>query len=136
MAKELLLSPTSVKNILNQNHIQFFQPIEVYPLSLTHTENRVNFCNNMLNVLQQSIIFTDKSSIDVDLKGHGIWRKMDLYHPGSFYEKTAQHIHIMAWGKIGPRGFRTPWSDLTNKSIQKNILKLSFNIDLLEISEA
>lgn len=108
VANELPLSPTSVRNILNQNHIQFFQQIAVCPLSPTHVGNRVNFCNNMLNALPQNIIFTDESSVEVNLKGHGIWRKRGLYPPGSFYEKTAHPLHIMVWGGIGPRGFRTP----------------------------
>ena len=40
--------------------------------------------------------------------GHGIWRRRGLYPLGTFYEKNPHPTHVMVWGGIGPRGFRTP----------------------------
>ena len=60
-------SPSSIKKVLNENKIQFFQKIPVCPLKQNHLNNRVNFCANMINVPPQSIIFTDESTVEVDL---------------------------------------------------------------------
>ena len=104
VANNFPICATSVKNILNEHKIQFFQQIPICPLNPNHVTNRINFCNNMINTMPQNIIFTDENSVEVNLKGHGIWRKRGLYPPGSFFEKTAHPIHVMVWGGIGPRG--------------------------------
>lgn len=92
------LSPSSIRKVLNENKIQFFQKILVCPLKQTHFNNRVNFFGNMINAPQQNIIFTDESTVEVDLGGHGIWRRRGLYPLGTFYEKPPHPTHVMVWG--------------------------------------
>ena len=101
------ISPNSTKTILNTNQIRYFKPISICPLTDRHKNNRIFFTNNMLNGIPQNIIFTDESTVRVDLNGRGIWRKRGLYPQGSFFEKDPHPLQIMVWGGIGPRGFRT-----------------------------
>ena len=108
VADDFPICPASVRNILNENSINFYRPIPICPLTDNHVNNRMTFCTNMLINLPQNIIFTDESTVEVNLAGHGIWRRRGLYPPGSFFPKDPHHMHIMVWGGIGPRGFRTP----------------------------
>lgn len=101
------ICPNSAKTILNSNKIHYFKPMAVCPLTARHKNNRTSFSNNMLNGAPQNIIFTDESTVRVDLNGRGIWRMRGLYPPGSFFEKDPHPLSIMVWGGIGPRGFRT-----------------------------
>ena len=95
VANNFPICATSVKNILNEHKIQFFQQIPICPLNPNHVTNRINFCNNMINTMPQNIIFTDESSVEVNLKGHGIWRKRGLYPPPLGLFSRKQHILFM-----------------------------------------
>lgn len=105
---EFDVSHSSVKTILNENKIKFHQQIARVPLTPVHMTNRQNFCNGMLASPQPNIIFTDESTVEVNLKQKGIWRRRGFYPPGSFYDHDAHPISVMVWGGIGPRGYRTP----------------------------
>jgi hypothetical protein len=64
----------------------------------------------MLNQVDPTIpiIFTDESTVEVDLSGTGIWRIRGVYPSEVFFRKDAHPVHVMVWGGIGPNGYRTP----------------------------
>jgi hypothetical protein len=57
---------------------------------------------------QTPIIFTDESTVEVDLSRGGLWRKRGHQIPESYFVHNAHPIHVMIWGGIGPNGYRTP----------------------------
>ena len=104
------ISTTSARSALNEDGIKYFQKIPVPPLTATHMQNRVNFATQFAQMAyanMPSLIFTDESTVEVNLNGGGIWRRRGEYPPGSFYEKVAHPVSCMIWGAIGPKGFRT-----------------------------
>lgn len=107
VAYNFSLSTTSVRGILNDNSIHYHKPIPTVPLLPTHKMNRIAFCTNYLNNMCPNVIFTDESTIQIQLGVGGIWRRRGLYPPGSFAEKDPHPISVMVWGGIGPRGDRT-----------------------------
>lgn len=54
-------------------------------------------------------MFTDESTVVLDLSRHGIWRQRGFHPPESFYWKDHHPVHVMVWGggAIGPSCFRT-----------------------------
>lgn len=104
------ISTTGAKKILNDNGYSYHQKIAITPLKPDHINARLNLCNRFLVYDYGQlwpIIFTDESTIIVDLNNGGIWRKRGHYPPQAFYEKDKKPTSIIIWGGIGPRGYRT-----------------------------
>ena len=104
------ISKSKCRKILNDNGIKYHRKIGRTPLTPVHHRKRVNFCQiygNMPYPLPP-IIFTDESTVCVNLNEGGIWRRAGEYPPGSFYDKFQKPKSVMVWGAIGPMGFRTP----------------------------
>lgn len=98
---------STIKKILNENRIEFFKRTPVSPLTEEHKNKRLEIVSMICSVEPRSlppIVFTDESSIYVDLEKGGIWRLRGFYPPECFYEKKQAPVHIMVWGGIGPRG--------------------------------
>lgn len=110
MASDSGISRTSAKTILNDNHISYHNKIAITPLKPWHIEARLAFANRFLVHNYKDLwpmIFTDESTVVVNLNSGGIWRARGHYPPQAFFEKDKKPPSIMVWGGIGPRGFRT-----------------------------
>lgn len=111
VANEFDIAKSSVKSILNENKISYYKRTPISPLTEFHKNRRLNICRQITSVSPQNllpIIFTDESTVYMDLEGGGIWRERGFYPPQSFFEKEQGPLHLMIWGGIGPNGFRTP----------------------------
>jgi hypothetical protein len=63
---------------------------------------RVQFCQEQLNdVANLPIIFTDESTVTQDLNLGGIWRQKGEFVPEGLYEAEAHPCSVMVWGAIG-----------------------------------
>lgn len=105
------ISKTSVYNILLENKITYHPKIAISPVTDRHKRNRVQFSMQFANIPYQNIpqiIFTDESTVEVNLKNGGVWRKRGFYNESAFYIREAHPLRVMVWGAIGPLGFRTP----------------------------
>jgi transposase-like protein len=103
------ISRSRVWEIRHKNHYHFYQETPVCPLDQGHKDARVRFCETILTQIAPDvpIIFTDESTVQVNLCGRGIWRKHGVHIPESFIPKVAHPVQVMIWGGIGPGGFRT-----------------------------
>lgn len=111
VANEFDIAKSSVKSILNENNIGYYKRTPISPLSQYHKNKRLDIYKQITRIPPQNllpIIFTDESTVYMDLEGGGIWRERGFYPPQSFYEKKQGSLHLMIWGGIGPNGFRTP----------------------------
>lgn len=109
ISKEFDLADSSVKKILNENKIKYFQRIPVTPLTGPHKQKRLHICNQIISMPFKNfppIIFSDESSIEIQ-QVRGIWREAGSYPPQAFYEKDIKTMSAMVWGGIGPNGYRT-----------------------------
>lgn len=121
------ISTTSVKKILNDDGYSYHQKTAVTPLRQEHVNARLGMCNRFLVYDYGQlwpIIFTDESTIIVNMNNGGIWRKRGHYPPQAFYEKDKKPTSIMVWGGIGPRGYRT------------QLIKFSENVNKVTYQEA
>lgn len=92
------ISTTSTKKGLNTNGISYHEKIPITPLKPQHIEARLNMCDRFLIFDYKSlwpIIFTDESTVIVDLKKGGAWRRRGYYPPHAFYSVFKKTISIM-----------------------------------------
>ena len=109
ISKEFDLADSTVKKILNDNKIKYFQRIPVSPLANLHKQKRAEICGKIISIPFKNyipIIFSDESSIEIQ-EIRGIWRQPGTYPPQTFYEKDIKTMSAMVWGGIGPNGYRT-----------------------------
>lgn len=103
ITKEFNLAESTVKKILNENKIKYFQRIPVSPLTGVHKKNRVKICEKIISVPFKDfwpIIFSDELSIEIQ-EIRGIWREPGTYPPQTFYDKDIKTMSAMVWGGIG-----------------------------------
>lgn len=96
-------------NLRHEHHIHCYQQKPVCPLTPDHKNFRVQFCNYILNQFDHRIpvIFTDESTVEIDLKLGPVWRPKGVPIVEEFYARPAHPMHVMIWGGIGPDGYRT-----------------------------
>ena len=110
VSEDTNISTTQCKKILNEAGIHYYERICTPPLTPEHVRKRWVFSNNFANLpyyLMPNIIFSDESTVVVDLDGGGVWRYHGEHPPESFYTKIAHPVQVMVWGAIGPNGYRT-----------------------------
>ena len=110
VSEDTNISTTQCKKILNEAGIHYYERICTPPLTPEHVRKRWVFSNNFANLpyyLMPNIIFSDESTVVVDLDGGGVWRYRGEHPPESFYTKIAHPVQVMVWGAIGPNGYRT-----------------------------
>lgn len=129
MAVDNDISRTSAKTILNNHHIAFHNKIAITPLRPWHIQKRLELANRFLIYKYEDlwpIIFTDESTVVVNMDSGGIWRARGHYPPQAFYERDKKPPSIMVWGGIGPRGYRTKlikFAEHVNAQTYKDSLK-------------
>mgnify|MGYP002472070326 CR=1 FL=1 len=106
-AANLPVGKETVRKILHEEKFDYYEMTPVSPLNEKHISDRLRYCNYILQNGIQPIVFTDESTVVVDLSRQGIWRQRGFLPPSSFYQKDHHPIHVMVWGAIGPNGFRT-----------------------------
>ncbi len=110
VAQDFDISTVSVRTILHQNKIQYFDKTPMVELKEYHKRARVNMCRQISTINYRNlppIVFTDESTVRVDLKGGGIWRQRGFHPPESFYIKNPHPVQIMVWGGISHLGYKT-----------------------------
>ena len=103
----LPLGRESIRKVLHEEKIDYYQLTPVSPLKEEHIGARLTYCDQVLENGLQPVVFTDESTVVLDLSRHGIWRQRGFHPPESFYWKDHHPVHVMVWGAIGPGGFRT-----------------------------
>lgn len=109
VASDFEISHTSVRSILKENHLKYFQKSAVTPLTIEHKNERIILSNKFKDFNYYSlpkIIFSDESLFENSINS-GIWRVPGQYPPQSFFPKTQKPLSVMIWGGIGPYGYRT-----------------------------
>ena len=94
------ISTTSIRNILNEDKIKYYPKIAIPPLTPANKAKRVQFASQFSGLAYANmpiIIFTDESTVEMNINSGGIWRRRWEYPPGSFYEKTAHPISCIVW---------------------------------------
>lgn len=69
---------SSVKTILNKNHITYHDKICIPPLQQQHKDAIINMCKSITSVPYSTlfpIIFTDESTVVENLNNGGVWRE-------------------------------------------------------------
>lgn len=101
------ISKSTTKNILNENKIKYYSRSAVVPLKPQHKNARINMSKLIVTYPPRSlppIIFTNESTVCVNLNESGIWREWGHHQPESFYIKDQKPLSVIIWGGIGPRG--------------------------------
>ena len=107
-ASLLSVSNESVRNIRNQEKIKYYKVKEMPPITQEKKESRIKYCHYILSFPSMPpVIFTDESTVQVNLVKRGIWRKRGLFPEGSLVQSKQYPISVMVWGGIGPNGYRT-----------------------------
>lgn len=107
-ASELSLSHETVRKLRKLAKFSYFKVKDMPPLRESHIIARLEYCNYVLkNTEMPPIIFTDESTVCMNLHKRGIWRRRGSYPNGSFAETLKHPISVMVWGGIGPNGYRT-----------------------------
>jgi hypothetical protein len=105
----LQIAVSCLQKFRHQHHIHCYQQKPFCPLTPEQMAARVQFCNHILNDVDPAIpiIFTDESSVEIDLRLGPVWRPKGARIPEEFYESPAHPMRVMIWGGIGPDGYRT-----------------------------
>lgn len=106
-AANLPVCKETVRKILHEEKFNYYEMTPVSPLNEKHISDRLRYCKYILQNGIQPIVFTDESTVVVDLSKQGIWQQWGFHPSSSFYQKDHHPIHVMVWGAIGPKGFRT-----------------------------
>lgn len=107
-SKLIRVSHESIRQIRKKARFGYFKVKKMPPLDLKHKTARIEYCDFILEHQKMPpIIFTDESTIQINLEKRGIWRRRGCYPTGSFIETIQHPISVMVWGGIGPDGFRT-----------------------------
>lgn len=78
------------------------------PQSEQYITDRLSYCRHVLRQGIKTIIFTDESTIVLDISKKGICKKRSFHPPFSYFPKYHHPIQvIVVCGAIGPNGFRT-----------------------------
>jgi transposase len=101
------------KNIVDRfrhaNGYHFYKDTDVCDLTCEHKRERVRFCEQELSrPCQIPIVFTDESTVQMNLKKGGIWRKRGVHLEQEYSPTTAHPIQVMVWGGILTDGTVTP----------------------------
>lgn len=110
ISKDFDVSKSSAKQILNDSGISCQRKIPVPPLTQTHKNARVAFCNRFKDIPYKylpTIVFTDESSIQLTREKTICWRRRGEYPNGSLLEKAGKTKTLMVWGGISKFGFKT-----------------------------
>ena len=129
------ISPSQCKKILNDNGIYYFERVAVPPLTAEHVQNRWNFVRQFLHTnyfFMPNIIFTDESTVVVDLDNGGIWRFRGQIPPEGFYTKISHPVQVMVWAGIGPHGFRTKLIKCEGHITAKKYAELLHNNNIID----
>jgi len=110
-AAEVHLSPARVRELRNSQHIHYYKQIPVPRLTAEHKKHRAEFAKDMLDDgrADETIVFTDESTVQVDLSVRGVWREHGkaLETLKSTFVADAHPISVMVWGGIAKTGYRT-----------------------------
>ena len=104
------ISTTTCKSVLNKNGYIYTSLIPMCRLTPQHKINRITFSRYFVNLplwAVPPIVFSDESTVCVNLKKPGIWRKRGFYPEESFYIKDQKPVSVMIWGAIGPGGWKS-----------------------------
>lgn len=101
------LGRETIRKILHEESFNYYELTPISPLTEQHINNRISYCRSVLQNGLQPVIFTDESTVVLDLSKKGIWRKRGFHPPSSFFTQDHHPIQVMVWGAIGPKGFRT-----------------------------
>lgn len=101
------LGRETIRKILHEESFNYYELTPISPLTEQHINNRLTYCRFVLQKGLQPVIFTDESTVVLDLSKKGIWRQRGFHPPSSFFMKDHHPIQVMVWGAIGPKGFRT-----------------------------
>jgi transposase len=109
LEKQNPLGRETIRKMRHDNGLHYYKCEPITSLTPTHELNRMKFCEEILNFEHQPpIIFTDESTVVVDLNIGGIWRYKGEKRADGFYVLNAHPVHVMVWGGIGTDGFKTP----------------------------
>ena len=107
-ASFLSISHESIRQLRLNNKINYYKVKKMPPLSQAKKNARVEYCKFILSFPSMPpVIFTDESTVQVNLIKRGIWRKRGFYPEGSFGQSKQHPLSVMVWGGIGPNGYRT-----------------------------
>jgi hypothetical protein len=92
-----------------ENHYRFYKTVPVPSLKQHHKDARVRFCHDQINnPFPFPIVFSDESTVEVNLDRLGLWRIRGHHIPEENFQQDAHPEHVMIWGAIGPGGWRSP----------------------------
>jgi hypothetical protein len=78
-------------------------------LTERHKQARVEFCQHQTrDPFPFPIIFTDESTVALNLNKGGLWRIRGHRIEQEHYIMDAHPLQVMVWGAIGPGGWRSP----------------------------
>ena len=101
------ISRESIRKIRHSAGIHFYAQVAVPDLTEKHKLNRMKFADEILKSGDQSpILFTDESSVEVDLSSGGIWRRKSEKKVGSTYITNLHPLKVMVWGGVTTEGFK------------------------------
>lgn len=96
----------TIRKILHEECFNYYELTPISPLTEQHINNRLTYCRSVLQKGLQPVIFTDESTVVLDLSKKGIWRQRGFHPPSSFFMKDHHPIQVMVWG--GHRPQRVP----------------------------
>ena len=121
------ISKSSIYDIFKSNSIKYTPKVPVSSLTETHQQKRIEICQKFADIPYSQmpfLVFTDESTVMVDLEKGGIWRKKGVYPPEAFYVKQAHPIQVMVWGAIGPRGYRSKLVHIKGNMNSESYIKM------------
>lgn len=127
LAQSTNLSKTTVKKVLNKNSIKYYNLIKRPPLTDQHKANRLRFVQSLVGMTFDQlapIIFSDESTVCVNLRDGGIWRRRGEHPPEAFYDSPQKPKSVMIWGCIGPNGWRSDLICVNGTLNAENYIKM------------
>lgn len=127
------ISGSAIKKVLNDDGIEYFSKIAIPNLTDEHKQKRVAFSQKICNYEHNNlpnIIIIDESTVEVNLKKGGIWRRRGHYPNGTFYTKEGHPISVMVWGGIGPNGYKTKLLRINGKMNSEKYVDLLLTNDI------
>ena len=85
----------TIRKIRHQEKFDYYEMTPVCLLTDKHIKDRLRYCEEVVSGPIKPIIFTDESTVEINLSGQGIWRRRGHYPPQSFYPKDAHPLHVM-----------------------------------------
>ena len=119
------VSRETIRKIRHEEKFNYYNMTPTCQLTQQHIEARLRYCRFVVERPLIPIVFTDESTVEVNLSKPGIWRRRGHYPPGMLLCKGCSSSSCDGMGRNRPQWFQNKPYPLFKIRNGRNLLSVS-----------